>query len=97
MTTLARNRFLAKAEVVRSAIREELERGRTTPGGQPTSEQLAVVLCKVEGMKRQIELGAAPPREAQYRRLSRLLVDEWPLGHPLATAISELEDLYLKA
>jgi len=96
MATLSKNRFLAEAEEVISAIREELGKGRATSGEQPTSEQLAVVLRKVEAMKCQIEEGSAPPKDARFRRLSRMLVDEWPLGHPLATAITELEDLYLK-
>ncbi len=88
---------MAKAEVVTSAIRAELGRDARTPGDQPTPEQLAVVLRRIEAMMRQIEEDSAPPKHARYRRLSRMLLDEWPLGHSLANQITELEDLYLKA
>lgn len=97
MVTVTKNRFLVKAEEVISAIQEQLRKSKAAWDMEPTPEQLEVVLLRVEAMKRQIQEDSAPPRTARYRRLSRMLVDEWPLGHPLATAVSELEDLYLKA
>ncbi len=91
------HRFLAKAEVVTSAIQAELGRDGRRPGEQPTTEQLEAVLRRIEAMRRQIEEDSAPPKHARYRSLSRMLVDEWPLGHSLANEITELEDLYVKA
>ena len=94
--TQFKDRFLAKAEEVMSDIQTELLKSQLSPGKRPTQEQLEVVLRRVEAMKRQIEEGLAPPKEARYRRLGRLLVDEWPLGHSLAIEISKLEDLFLR-
>lgn len=96
MPIFLKDRFLAKAEEVMSDIQTELLKSQLSPGKRPTQEQLEVVLRRVEAMKRQIEEGLAPPKEARYRRLGRLLVDEWPLGHSLAIEISKLEDLFLR-
>jgi hypothetical protein len=36
------------------------------------------------------------PRERRYRTLTRMVVDQWPLGHALGIAISELEEEYAR-
>jgi hypothetical protein len=97
MKTVSENRFLVQAQDVVALIYERLANAGAISEPLPTPEQLRIVLRRIEVMKRQIEDGSAPPRESRYRKLARILVDEWPLGHPLANKISELEDLYLNA
>ncbi len=97
MVTLSEGRFFSKAEEVTSAIRERLGKSEEMIGKQPTPEQLEAVLRKIEAMKQQIREEQGRPRRSRYRALTRMLVDEWPLGHNLAAEIIELEDLYLKS
>jgi hypothetical protein len=37
-----------------------------------------------------------PARDVRYPVLSPLILDAWPLGHPLGNAISDLEAQYEK-
>jgi hypothetical protein len=64
--------------------------------GHPTREQLEVVIRKVLAIKQAVETGAVPQPELRHRTLARELVDEWPLGHDLATDVIELEDAYIR-
>ena len=41
------------------------------------------------------ESGAIPPIERRYAELSRMVMDQWPLGHSLANSISTAEGEYL--
>lgn len=87
--------FLTRADQLASAIRDELEASQDSPGARPTARQMVVVLRRIEAMRSHVRAGSVPPRPSRHRRLSRLVVDEWPLGHPLALQISDLEDLWL--
>ncbi len=58
-------------------------------------EDLQTVALAVQRMVDEAEKGNLPRRESRTRALTRMVVDQWPLGHSLGKAISELEENYI--
>jgi len=87
-------RFLVEVEELASELRRALERGSVEPP-EPTSEQIQAVLNRIRSMERQVREETLPPRSRRDRILTRLMMDEWPLGHPLASRTMRVEDLYV--
>ncbi len=50
---------------------------------------------RIRQMRESAASGKIPPKEQRHRNLTRIIVDQWPLGHALGTLISELEDEYV--
>jgi hypothetical protein len=57
-------------------------------------DQLDSMLLELNHMRATVESGVLPPRENRFANLTRLIVDCWPLGHPVGAAISDLEVEY---
>lgn len=54
----------------------------------------AYVVQEIRRMLAEARDGRLPPRPERTPRLARLVVDQWPLGHPLANEVGEVEALY---
>lgn len=55
---------------------------------------LQVAKREIEEMIECARNQSLPIKRAQDRTLTRLILDQWPLGHKLGLAISELEEEY---
>lgn len=50
---------------------------------------------RLMNMLKAAESGAIPPIESRYAELSRVIMDQWPLGHSLGNSISTVESEYI--
>lgn len=57
---------------------------------------LEIVSRKIKERLKQIANNDIPRRETRYKEITRIIVDEWPLGSELGLAISEWENCYCK-
>ena len=91
MAARATDVFLANMEQVLHEIEVHLQSG----AGDIPQSQLESVVKKLGEMKEAVTSGNLPPTEARYTSLTHMIVDQWPLAHPLGSAIAELEGKYL--
>ena len=85
-----RARFLRRLE-------ELLERIRTESELQDTSaddRKLDFVMQRLAELGEIVRSGDLPPRRERYGELSYLIIDQWPLGDPLGSAIMSVEHRY---
>lgn len=52
------------------------------------------VVAQLRAMIANAASGALPPRESRHPLLAYMAADHWPLGHPLANEVGEVETLY---
>lgn len=52
------------------------------------------VIEQLEEMRAAFRDGRLPPRDQRWPELTRLVVDQWPLGHPLTNEVGEVEALF---
>lgn len=57
-------------------------------------QDLDLARREIEAMVASVRGGATARNHGRARNLSRLIVDQWPLGHSLGNAISEIEAEY---
>jgi hypothetical protein len=55
---------------------------------------IEVVSRKIKERLKQVTENNLPRRDVRYKEITRIIVDEWPLGSELGIAISEWENLY---
>jgi hypothetical protein len=91
MSDLRLDRFLSQARLLLSAIERELESAHASI----SASQLQRAREKVRAMERRVATGDLPPRELRTKTLTRLIIDEWPLGTPLGNALVDLEAQYV--
>lgn len=83
--------FVRRAESVLQAI-ETYENS----DGPEISQDLEIAKREIKKMMTSVRGQTLPSERARYRPLTRLILDQWPLGHKLGVAISELEEEYVR-
>lgn len=86
------SRFIQRAQHVLRRI----DRYHQSGGQEISVQDLNTVRRDIARMISQAQDQTLPPRAQRYRTLSRLIVDQWPLGHKLGIAITELEEEFRK-
>lgn len=84
--------FLANVERVLGEIRSYAQ----SPHADIPASQLVYMAEHIERMRDAVLSENLPASDVRYAVLSPLILDTWPLGHPLGNAISELEAQYEK-
>jgi hypothetical protein len=59
------------------------------------ARDLPLMKQRLRSMVASVESGTLPPVESRHAELSRMIVDQWPLGHSLGNSISTLEREYM--
>ncbi|MGH8550762.1 MAG: hypothetical protein ACRERU_19615 [Methylococcales bacterium] len=85
------NEFLQHAEQVLHQIAMYEKSGAT----EIPSTDLQSMRKKVQSMIDSVRINKLPEKDRRYPELSRIIVDQWPLGHSLGNAISTLEREYM--
>jgi hypothetical protein len=84
-------RFIDHADALLRRLEGAMRAGESpTPG-----VDLKYMVERIRRMREAAASGGIPPKEQRYGNLTRIIVDQWPLGDALGTSISELEDEYL--
>lgn len=90
--------------------RSELERFRTQveatirrvelwrDAGDPSvpCEQIDLVLARLRRMQEEAEASELPSADKRTKNLTRMIVDQWPLGHSVGKLVSETEEAYCR-
>lgn len=84
--------FVSRAESVLHAI----ETYENSNGPEISHKDLKIVKREIKKMIASVRRQPLPSEQAQYRPLTRLIIDQWPPGHKLGEAISGLEEKYKK-
>jgi len=83
--------FLQHAEQVLRQIDIYESSGAT----EIVSKDIKFVRQKIHIMINYVRGNEMPEKNRRYPELSRMIVDQWPLGHTLSNAISTLEREYM--
>lgn len=83
------NAFMERAEGLIAALLRETHEKSIIADRDYVVEELRKMMSQVSQM-------ALPPRDKRYPQLAHLVVGQWPLGHPLANEVGEVEALYRK-
>ncbi len=82
--------FISKAE----ALLSQMEVYDTSAGARISSRDLAVVKRQVTLMILAAKEGRLQQRELRHKTLTRMVLDQWPLGHTLGKMVAEVEEAY---
>lgn len=77
-----------------AAVLRRMEVYKRSGAREVSPEQLEVARRGVERMRAAVRGDSLPSREARDAELTHLIMDSWPLGHPLGNAITALERDY---
>jgi hypothetical protein len=86
--------FVRKADALLGWIARELGSRSSERAVDVPDADLEYVARRIAEMKQQVVTRSLPPREQRYRSLSRMILDQWPFGIPLASEVSAAEDLF---
>ena len=82
--------FVNKAE----ALLAQLEVYKTSGGVEISSRDLAVVKRQVTSMILAAKEGRLQQPELRNKTLTRMVLDQWPLGHTLSRMVAEVDEAY---
>lgn len=86
------SKFIEHAEKVLASIDQYSRLG----GAEVTREQLETAKGLIQKMIQIVINNQLPPKANRSKLLTRIIVDEWPLGHSLGSSISKLEEEYTR-
>lgn len=87
--------FLRKADEIIKKIEAMLDEDYEKRAGKISDLDLRDMLNLVRERKKIVETDQLPPKSMRYRSLSRIVIDQWPLGTLLGNDISELDTYYV--
>jgi hypothetical protein len=90
-----KQQFLRKADEIIKKIEAMLHEDYKDRSEKITDSDLQDMLSLLKQRKEIVETNQLPPKNMRYRSLSRIVIDQWPLGTPLGNEISELESIYI--
>ncbi len=90
MLTNRTQEFLRKADAVIKKIEAMLNEDYGKRAEKISDLDLQDMLSLVKQLRMRVETNQLPPKNKRYRSLSRIVVDQWPLGTSLGNEISEL-------
>jgi len=94
MSQIKVHQFESKANKIISQIKEDLSKDVQERSTQISSSDLKVMLSHIKNLKERVLKDNLPPKEQRHARLTRIIIDTWPLGTVLGNEISELEEIY---
>lgn len=86
--------FLEKSFVLMDELKKEIEKTASERNLDVQSSDLELVLNRIREMRKRVEKNDLPPPGQRYRQLTRLVMDQWPLGSSLGNKVMELEKMY---
>lgn len=87
--------FLRRADEVIRKIEAMLGENYENRSEKISDSDLQDMLNLLKERKEMVESNQVPPKNMRYRSLSRIVIDQWPLGTYLGNEISELESYYV--
>jgi hypothetical protein len=87
--------FVRKANAIIKRIEAMLEDDYEKRVDKLSDSDLKDMLSLVKQRKEMVETNQLPPKNIRYRSLSRIVIDQWPLGTSLGNDISELDTYYI--
>jgi hypothetical protein len=95
MLTNRTQEFLRKADMVIKKIEAMLDENYEQRAEKISDSDLQDMLSLVKQLRMRVDNNHLPPKNMRYRSLSRIVVDQWPLGTSLGNEISELDAYYV--
>lgn len=93
MTTMdPRAEFLKRLDNLVEKLLMEAVAGK--PAVPP--DELRYVVERLRAMADATSTGRLPPREQRHKGLTRIVIDQWPLSHPLGNELVEVEIAYTR-
>ena len=90
-----RQEFLRRADEIIRKIEAVLSEDYDNRTEKISDSDLRDMLNLVKERKIIVETNQIPPKKMRYRSLSRIVIDQWPLGTSLGNEISQLESIYI--
>jgi hypothetical protein len=87
--------FLRRAGLIIKEIEAMLDENYERRTEKISDADLQDMLSLVKQRRKMVETNQLPPKEIRYRSLSRIVIDQWPLGTSLGNEISELDTYYV--
>ncbi len=87
--------FLRRADEVIRKIEAMLAENYDDRAEKISDSDLKDMLNLIKERKEMVTNNQMPPKNLRYRSLSRIVIDQWPLGTSLGNEVSELESYYV--
>ena len=88
-------RFIAQADGILEQLEQELDPDNPMRNEEIAASDIEAAIAEITKMKTEVEHGPITKKSMRYPHLTRMIVDQWPLGSELGNAISELEQFYI--
>lgn len=86
--------FLEEASSLIEEINEEIEKPKPERDVDVQISDLDLVLTRIYEMRKRVESDKLPPHNQRHKQLTRLIMDQWPLGTSLGNRVMKLEKAY---